>query len=36
MQHAPVGAHCVFLQKFIDKFKADVEMRNFIKHLKPH
>jgi hypothetical protein len=23
-------------QKFIDKFKADIEARNFIKHLKPH
>jgi hypothetical protein len=28
--------HCVLLQKFIDKFKADIELRNFIKHLKPH
>jgi hypothetical protein len=28
--------HSVSLQKFIDKFKADIELRNFIKHLKPH
>jgi hypothetical protein len=36
--------HCVRLlapthtnaQKFIDKFKADIELRNFIKQLKPH